>query len=294
MGGGSEVAVFEWRHSAGEDHYNTDFWKTWSKEWGKAWIFQRERSEGGYDHYQGYISLKVRRTVSAAKALLSRVSVLPMHFEPVSDNSRKSGTETFYQTKPDTRIEGPWSDKDVEVYIPRQYRGYLERLFPWQQKIWDSADIFEPRKINIIVDETGCQGKSTLASLMELYGRGYDMPPLNDGEKLVQSFADILIAKQDRNPRCVFFDIPRAMKQDKLQGLYAAIEQIKKGKVVDTRYSYKQWWFDSPQVWVFCNTWPEESYMSKDRWNTWTIKDRNLQALRWNDASGSDPIFDLP
>jgi len=50
-----------------------------------------------------------------------------------------------------------------------------------------------------------------------------------------------------------------------------AIEEIKGGVVCDMRNHYKQWWFDSPQMWVFCNHFPNVSYMSKDRWRFWKI-----------------------
>jgi len=87
----------------------------------------------------------------------------------------------------------------------------------------------------------------------------------------VASVCDILMAKQMRDPKCIFIDLPRAMDKKHLRGLFTAIEQIKKGKVFDTRYSYKEWWFDSPQVWVFTNIPPKTHYLSADRWNLYQI-----------------------
>lgn len=266
----SKCYNYSWRS------HKTDLdWKAWCKLWGKHWSFQLERGEQtGRDHYQGIISLKTKRTKAEC---LSVMNPLPEFFEPIANASLKAGSESFYVTKPDTRIDGPWTDKDVERYIPRQYRGLEQTLYPWQQYVWDNVNTFEPRIVNLVLDRTGCNGKSTLASLMELHEKGIDMPPINDGEKLIQSLADILIATENREPKCIFIDIPRAMKQDKLYGLYSAIEQIKKGKVTDTRYSYKQWWFDSPQVWVFCNTVPDVTYLSQDRWRFWKIsEDKHL------------------
>lgn len=259
--------------------HNTNYdWKAWCKQWGKHWCYQLEKGEEtGRLHFQGIISLQTKRT---KKDCLSVMSPLPEYFEPVSNPNIKGGTELFYVTKPDTRVEGPWTDKDKQQYIPRQYRDLEKSLYPWQQTIWDAADVFEKRTVNLIVDKKGCSGKSTLAALMELHGRGIDLPPVNDAEKLVQSLADILIAQECINPRTIFVDIPRAMKQDKLYGMYTAIEQIKKGKVVDTRYSYKYWWFDAPQVWVFANTVPDFTYLSEDRWKFWSIsEEKELTAL---------------
>lgn len=270
----SKCAVWSWRSH--EIDYD---WKSWCKLWGKSWCFQKELGAATQKlHFQGIISLKTKRTKSECLSVMDK---LPEYFEPVVNSSLRAGSESFYVTKPDTRVDGPWSDKDVVQFIPYQYQGLETRLYPWQQHIWDTSETREPRTVNLILDRAGCQGKSTLASLMELHGRGIDMPPVNDADKLIQSLADILIATENRDPKCVFIDIPRAMKQDKLFGMYTAIEQIKKGKVVDTRYSYKQWWFHSPQVWVFTNTVPDMTYLSADRWKLWAISERtgSLMAL---------------
>jgi len=248
-------------------------WKNWCKTWGKNWVFQLEKGEEtGALHLQGMISLKTKRTKSEC---LSVMKDLPNYFEPMMNATIKTGSEAFYVTKEDTRVSGPWSDKDEVAYIPRQYRGLETRLKPWQKTVWESSEWWEDRIVNVIVDPKGCNGKSTIASLMELHGRGIDLPPTNDKKELIQSLADILIEGDIRVPKTVFIDIPRSDKQDKLYGLYAAIEQIKKGKVVDTRYKYKQWWFDSPVVWVFCNEAPHPGYVSKDRWKLWTINSRD-------------------
>lgn len=237
----SKCYLWSWRsHQVDFDR------KSWCKTWGKNWVFQLERGEEtGKLHFQGIISLKTKRTKAEC---LKVMSDLPEYFEPVANKNLAAGSPAFYVTKEDTRVEGPWSDKDIQKFIPYQYLGLEEKLFPWQQHIWDNADVREPRIVNLILDRRGCSGKSTLAALMELHERGIDLPPVNDAKELIQSLADILIATENRDPKCIFIDIPRAMKQDKLYGLYTAIEQIKKGKVVEMRYSYKQWWFHSPQI----------------------------------------------
>jgi hypothetical protein len=99
------------------------------------------------------------------------------------------------------------------------------------------------------------------------------MPTVSDGKELIQSMCNILTAKDCRIPGLVFFDMPRSQPKDKLRGLFAAIEQIKKGKVYDMRNSYKEWWFDSPRIWVFTNEKPQSSYLSLDRWQYWKIND---------------------
>jgi hypothetical protein len=141
---------------------------------------------------------------------------------------------------------------------------------------------FDSRNINLVYDKRGNQGKSTIAALCELYGNGLDLPPVNDAEKLVQSLCDICISKNLRNPSPVFIDMPRAMDKSRLHGIYTAIEQIKKGKLYDVRHSYRDWWIDSPQLWVFTNIEPDLELLSRDRWIVWTVDDtKNLQIYQW-------------
>lgn len=251
------------------------------KGYAKSWVFQLETGDTGYIHFQGNLSLiKKRRQLELVKVFHGTV-LGEAHLRPLSNNALKG--ELFYSIKEDTRTQGPWSDKDEEIFIPYQYAGLESKLLPFQQKIWDEADKRDPRKVNLIIDHDGCNGKSTLASLMELHNRGIDLPPTNEARELIQSLADILIKKNIRDPKTVFIDIPRAMKQDKLFGLYTAVEQIKKGKVYDVRHSYKDWWFHSPQIWVFTNTIPDVTMLSADRWVFWTIKNNDLIPYKLED-----------
>lgn len=268
------VAVWDWTLPADDkdDHEVIEI----VKKLFKKWAFQREQgSSTGYVHYQGRGSLFKKRRFDELKQLCTSVGWANVHLSPSSNNSQRG--PCFYTMKEDTRIAGPWTDQDQEeAYIPRQYRGLASSLLPWQQRVWDSADVFDTRSINLIYDPKGGNGKSTIASLMDLHHRGIDLPPMNDADKLIQSVADILMARQLRDPKVVFVDLPRAMDKRRLSGLYTAIEQIKKGKVYDTRYQYKEWWFDSPQVWVFSNIEPDLDMLSADRWKVWTINDREL------------------
>lgn len=63
------------------------------------------------------------------------------------------------------------------------------------------------------------------------------------------------------------------MNKERLGGIYSAIEQIKKGKLYDLRHCYKEYWIDSPTIWVFSNIPPDLSLLSKDRWKIWVVDD---------------------
>lgn len=238
----------------------------------KRFSFQLERGETtGYLHYQGRFSLIKKHRKDELMKMFGPMPV-PNYLEPSVDAVAKKG-DMFYVTKSETRVDGPWDERVTEKYIPRQYRDMLGRLYPYQQHIFDTAGDFDTRIINMIYCVSGNQGKSTIASVCELFGNGIDLPPVNDAEKLIQSCCDVCEAKEIRNPSPIFVDLPRAMNKDRLNGIYTAIEQIKKGKLFDLRYKYREYWIDSPQIWVFSNIEPDLSMLSADRWRVWTINE---------------------
>nr|QXP07598.1 MAG: replication associated protein [Arizlama virus] len=262
-------AVCVWDFTVGVDYVNLDDLLKSMKTHCKKYSFQKEKGEEtGFIHFQGRVSLKIKQRLSGIIALFG---IKEMHWSITSKPNRDN---TFYVTKEESRIEGPWSDESKDIYIPYQYKGILDNLRPFQQSIFDKKDDRDPRKVNIVIDERGNRGKSSLAAIMEIMGYAIDMPPCNDGEKLVQSLLDMCYEKT-RDPKVIFIDLPRSMNQEKLFGMYTAIEQIKKGKLYDFRYNYKSWWIDAPQIWVFCNTEPHRGYISRDRWNMWYINDSN-------------------
>ena len=246
------------------------------KQIAERYTFQLEKGDTtGYLHYQGRMSLIKKHRKTELMKLFGSMPV-PNYLEPTVNATYYAG-DMFYVSKTETRIDGPWDERETEKYIPRQYRNMLDKLYPYQKHIYDSADVFDTRTINMIYCPVGNVGKSTIASVCELYAKGIDLPPVNDAEKLIQSCCDICEAKQIRNPSPIFVDLPRAMNKDRLNGIYTAIEQIKKGKLFDLRYKYKEYWIDSPQIWVFSNIRPDLSMLSKDRWKVYTInKDYSL------------------
>lgn len=240
------------------------------KQIAKRYTFQLEKGEQtDYLHFQGRMSLIKKHRKSELMKLFNLIPV-PNYLEPTANATYYAG-DMFYVMKNETRQDGPWDERVTEKYIPRQYRDIISKFYPYQKYIYDNASVFDTRIINMIYCPTGNMGKSTLASVCELYGNGIDLPPVNDAEKLIQSCCDICEAKNIRNPSPIFIDLPRAMNKERLNGIYTAIEQIKKGKLFDLRYKYKEYWIDSPQIWVFSNIEPDMDMLSKDRWRIWTI-----------------------
>lgn len=270
--GGAQCFLYAWTAA---DHLDDDgeYYRNWCKKWGKKWCFQLERgTQEGKLHYQGVISLKVKRRELELKNMLRASGELPVGFRitRMANNTIQSKSETFYVTKPDGREAGPWMDTDEEKFVQETVKRMENNLLPWQQTIFNHRNDFHERIINVIVDKEGSKGKSTFADFMHQRGHAIRLFT-SDPERIVASVCDILKAKNERNPKMFIMDMPRSSNQKNPHQVYAAIEMIKGGYAVDTRYAYKEWIFNHPQMWIFCNRLPDNMMLSRDRWVYWEI-----------------------
>lgn len=270
------ISLWDFRVSENELTFNDIMGQL--KDVAKHFIFQLEQGDSGYRHFQGRMSL-IKKRRHAEKHLLLKLFTKwqPNYLEPTT-NPEYIKTSFSYVMKIDTRLEGPWTDVDVpkEVYIPRQYRNIeVDQLYPFQQTIWNTIQndaCFNSRQINLIYCKGGNKGKSTIAHLSRLKANSLVIPAIiNDAKELVQVACDMCMDTQNRNPKAIFIDMPRAINKDRLYGIYSAIEVIKDGYLYDVRHHFKSWDIDSPHVWVFTNTMPQLEMLSQDRWNIFTI-----------------------
>lgn len=268
-------AVASWDFRMNAEGLHEDVIIASLKRVAKHYVFQEERGDGGYVHYQGRFSLiKKRRKPELLKdwADLELEMPVPNYLQPTTTGEQKR-TSFSYVTKEVTRVRGPWSDKTEKEYIPIQFRGMTDRLYPWQRHIYESGSILDFRAVDLLYDPRGSRGKTVAAFLTMLEGKGIVVPPVNDAKELMQSCCDICMSSGERSPGPFFVDMPRAMGKDKLYGIYSAIEQIKNGYLYDLRYNFKKWMIDSPRIWVFTNTLPDLDLLSADRWRIWVIDD---------------------
>lgn len=232
----------------------------------KHYVFQLERGDvHGYMHYQGRISLIKKRRAKEKHIVLALFKTWkPNYLEPTTNECKG---DVFYATKEDTRVEGPWSDKDEQIYVPRQVRD-IEGLRPWQQYIVDDAKVWDKRHINILYDTTGNNGKSILKTYVGVYKIGRAIPFTNDYKDMMR-----IVMDTTKKPLYII-DIPRALKKDSMYNFFSAIETLKDGYAYDDRYSFREEYFDCPNIWVFMNTIPDIDMLSHDRWRFWKINDK--------------------
>lgn len=247
------------------------FLQTTLNGWCKKWVFQKEKGESGYEHWQGRVSLIHKKRI---KEIVAQIKIPGIHWSPTS-KAVHEGQNFNYVMKIDTRIEGPWSDQDFTEPPPltRQLKAFMKhKRWPWQDKVLEWCNEEEDRYIRLINDTIGNAGKSILAEYIEYIEAGYEVPPFRLMEDIMACAMSIGAQK------CYLIDMPRAMKKDKLSEFYAGLEALKNGVAYDKRYKFKKRRFDRPQIIVFTNRDPCWDYMSLDRWQVWDMQaDKSLK-----------------
>lgn len=234
------------------------------KKYCKKWDFQLEEGAQGRRHLQGRMSLKVKERISGVLKKFPGYHISVTSSENIGNN--------YYVTKEDSRVEGPWSSEDVEIYVPRQVRE-IETLREWQQYIIDDREVWNTRTINVIIDKEGNNGKTTLCTYAGVHGYGRKIPFSNDFRDIMRMVMDTPTSK------LYIFDIPRALKKDHLNQFFAGVEEIKNGYAWDDRYAFKEKYFDCPNIWIFMNEIPDVTHLSHDRWVFWNIVEQRLVPL---------------
>lgn len=240
------------------------------REWCKKWIFQLEKGDGGYLHYQGRVTLiKKRRPVEIAN--LFNDDLFKVRWSVTSSNARDK--ESFYCIKADTKVDGPWKDTDYRppVVLTRQMQEFVNfTRYPWQSKVEEFCKEWDKRTIHWIYDEGGYNGKSDLVEWLDVNRIACVVPPMRNTEDILQ----FVYCQPDS--RAYLIDFPRSMKKDHLCEFYSGIEALKNGFVYDKRYKGQKRWIDRPAIIIFSNTLPPSAAMSRDRWKVWSIVDHDL------------------
>lgn len=253
------ICVYDWTVSA--DKVSKDDVMSELKRIAKSWAFQLEEgSKTGYKHYQCRFSLKIKKRLNELQKMLT---IKEGHLSATSEENKDNN---FYVIKSTTKIDGPWTDQDKEIYIPRQIREVI-KLYDWQEKVLNDRLVWNTRNINIIYDPIGNHGKSILKTYIGVHGYGRAIPFSND-------FKDIMRMVMDTEKKPLYIiDVPRALKKEHLFQFFSGVETLKDGYAYDDRYSFKEEYFDCPNIWIFMNTIPDMSYLSKDRWIFWKFDD---------------------
>lgn len=234
------------------------------REYCTRWVFQLEQGEEtGYRHFQCRISFGTAKRPDTA-IRWAQEHIGPCRITPTCNTVRVTGNE-FYVTKDETRIAGPWKDNDeVPAYVPKRFRGEITWR-KWQEQFLSKIDIEEDRFVNILLEETGNIGKTFVCTYLTIMKRAVYIPVMDESKDVMA----MVLAKEKHN--LYLIDIPRAASKKFMNAMYTAVEMIKNGYAYDSRYKWRDEFFEPPQVWIFTNTRPPHGMLSKDRFKIWKV-----------------------
>lgn len=224
------------------------------KEHCKKFLFQEEKGEEtGTIHLQGAIWLKSKKRLDwLKKNINSRI-----HWEQM----RNEAASIEYCKKAETA-----AGVKVSFGFPRPIEVITE-LRPWQKDLETYLTTTKPdnRKIIWYSDDKGGMGKTAFVRYMiNKYG---SRVMFVRGAK-TSDVMNMVFNHELKDMDICFLDVPRESA-----GIvsYTALECIKDGLIVNTKYETGYKIFNSPHLVVFANQEPDRARLSEDRWDVRTF-----------------------
>lgn len=262
-------------------------------------VYGKEISETGTPHLQGFISFPNARRATSLHKLFPSSAHWSVARQPFAayQYCLKDGDYREFGTKPleprkgackgrrtdlaavrDAIKEGEIDRKRLREMFPDQcgkYGKFIDQLIldqvpapelqmhplrDWQGKLLENLKLPpDDRTIYFVVDKDGNSGKTWFCSYHEkVYGNSTVLMPGKKADQ-VYAFLQTLTSKT----KTVFVDCPRA-KGDLLQ--YDFLEELKNGRVMQTKYESRMQTFRVPHVVVFMNQQPDMTKLSEDRY----------------------------
>jgi Putative viral replication protein. len=232
------------------------------------WIYGKEIGENDTPHLQGFLVLNTKDRLSGIKKKFGN----RYHFEKMKGTEEeavryccKDGDITYGDSIfPDCWLEKPKLQRNVEDTLIKK-----ENFFPWQKEISDiiNNNEIDDRSIYWIWESQGNQGKTAFTKF-QCY---------NNNALLIRKgkMADIMNSafNYKNELRLIICDIPRCSGNSIST---SAIESLKDGIIINTKYETGQVIIPSPKIIIFSNYYPETSGLSKDRWKIRKIVDKVL------------------
>jgi len=220
----------------------------------KKYIYQLEKCPStGTNHFQCYVNLKTKKRVSELIKMFNSSGFPGTDVKPASEAGKEKLKD--YCMKKETRVDGPWADKPI--YLGRDL---ITQLRPWQQDINNMLNQNpNPRTIDWYYDDVGSKGKSSIAKYMWFH---HNVLTLSIGK--ASDLLNLVYKMQGR--KMYIFDISRTVPKNSMRDIYMALECVKNGYFVNTKYDTGVCCMEIPHVVVFSNHFPEIAALSKDRW----------------------------
>jgi hypothetical protein len=220
------------------------------------YIIGKEVGECGTPHLQGYVNFHKKARLTALKKLNTR-----LHWEKARDEANS----IIYCAKDNDYIL-----KGIKMYELRKVEPYngedlptKDELYEWQNVLLDILNKpADSRAIFWYWENVGCVGKTMFAKYL---GFHHNALICQKGK-----YSDIMnMAFNHPKLEIMIIDVPRSSGNSVS---YNAIETIKSGIIVNTKYETGQKFIKIPHIIIFANFPPDESQLSEDRWNIVNIE----------------------
>lgn len=216
---------------------------------GYKYVIGKEVGKEGTPHLQGYI-----RGEKAWRPFTIFKKFFKIHWEKAGGNEDEN---IVYCTKEHNYLTNLRIKKPLKILKESE-------LYEWQKWIENMLN-HEPndRAIVWLWEPNGCAGKTTFCKYLS---SKYGAIPL-EGKK-----NDILYCAAEFDSDIYIWDLERSMEE---YISYGALEKIKNGYYMCSKYESKPIIRNSPHVIVFANFPPKKEALSEDRWLILNINDMN-------------------
>ena len=204
-----------------------------------------------------------------------------------------------YASKIESRVKGPFYVGQKENYSEE----YAEMtLRQWQRELFKfivtnkNNPVIRERKIIWVEDIKGCTGKSKFQKWLRLGQREVIARklPVSSVERLISAVTKLT---REQEVDLLMINLTKTKGENQsLEDMFAAIEDIKDGYIVDTMYGkYVEAIFESPLILVFTNDKLDKhiSKLSKDRWLRLYINSDYSIEFRKDNEDGTITPFSL-
>lgn len=204
----------------------------------------------GKKHIQGSVEFSNARSRQAFKNVIGR----DFHIT----KSKKKECALFYCTKSKTRCGRRWTKGIVVVEDPLENK----ILYSWQNELIEHLDtIPNGRTVRWYYDEDGNKGKTAFAKSCCIKSKANI---LVGGKVADMKFAIAKMIENHINPKTIFINITRSYEN---YVSYEGIEALLDGIFFSPKYESGMVMYNPCHLVIFANFEPNESAMSRDRWD---------------------------
>lgn len=188
-------------------------------------------------------------------------------------------------------IDGPWKDIDFTDDIKYVNRlNYIQditydKLYPFQKSLYDMSKEYDPQTIDIIQSSSHNNGNTLISNYLVNHNNCHIIPNYKNYQMiLLDAYRHAIYLKTQygdgidskcRNINAYIIDLSESNFMITKSFIYA-VESIKKGMLLDCRYSYKIHRIKQPRIFIFCNRIPELSFFSMNIIKLWKIENKEL------------------